>query len=297
MPTSPSSYKYVRPSETTEKSRLFEGRSIGEQFTDEFGTVHKYAHEDQGKSFTAGDLKAMGLPSRIKPENVRFRANDPTTGILDIYDDIGDMKWVRVGSKIGEDGSLSAIDKEVGKDDKWSEQVKKTVGGALSLAAMFIPGFGQAIGSGLLGLTGTAAKIAGGAILGGTSSAISGGNVVRGAVAGGLGGAGGEISSALQGAGLGETAAKLATKGLVGVGKAVIQKGDPVRALLMSQIPGMNTGNTQLDGVLNLLIKTGISKNLPSKTSSPVKSSPSLASPSVSPQRVNPIQRYLGNRT
>lgn len=90
----------------------------------------------------------------------------------------------------------------------------------LPIALDFIaPGLGEAIG-GAMGLTGTAATMAGSALIGGASSALTGGNFLQGAVMGGLGGGlgnyvGGAADSML-GTGLGEAGKSVLGSGLIG---------------------------------------------------------------------------------
>jgi len=91
---------------------------------------------------------------------------------------------------------------------------------ALPIALDFIaPGLGTTIGS-AMGLTGTAAAMAGSALIGGASSALTGGNFLQGAVMGGLGGGlgnyvGGAADSVL-GTGLGEAGKSVLGSGLIG---------------------------------------------------------------------------------
>lgn len=153
---------------------------------------------------------------------------------------------------------------------------------ASALMPVLAPGVGAVIGKSL-GLTGTAANIAGGAVLGAGKSAVFGGDVLRGALTGGLGGATGGISKAFVDAGLGATTAELITRSLVGAGSSAINKGDPIRGAFMGAL-GTNTGSNSLNVLLGILSKTLAQR----KTSSP--------SPSGSSGRVNPIQNRLMNR-
>lgn len=96
---------------------------------------------------------------------------------------------------------------------------------ALPIALNFIaPGIGTAIGTSL-GLSGTAAAMAGSAIIGGGTAALTGGDPLKGAVLGGLGGGlgeavGGAANSALD-LGLGTTGQNVLGSALVGGGMGV----------------------------------------------------------------------------
>jgi hypothetical protein len=99
---------------------------------------------------------------------------------------------------------------------------KKLVAVALPIALDFIaPGVGTAIGASM-GLTGTAAAIAGSAIIGGGTAALTGGDPLKGAILGGLGGGlgeaiGGAANSSL-GLNLGSTGQNILGNALVGGG-------------------------------------------------------------------------------
>ena len=97
--------------------------------------------------------------------------------------------------------------------------LKKLFKAILPIALNFIaPGLGGAIG-GALGLSGTAAAVAGNAIIGGASSALTGGNVLQGALMGGLGSLGpaaGSAANKMLGLNLGQTGQALLGSGLVG---------------------------------------------------------------------------------
>lgn len=98
--------------------------------------------------------------------------------------------------------------------------LKKLFKAILPIALNFIaPGLGGALG-GALGLSGTAAAVAGNAIIGGATSALTGGNVLQGALMGGLGSGLGQIAGGaankMLGLGLGEAGQALLGSGLVG---------------------------------------------------------------------------------
>jgi hypothetical protein len=98
--------------------------------------------------------------------------------------------------------------------------LKKFLAVALPIALDFIvPGAGTAIGS-AMGFSGTAATIAGGAVIGGGTAALTGGDPLKGALLGGLGGGAGDyFGSAANSAfdmGLGTTGQNLLGNSLVG---------------------------------------------------------------------------------
>lgn len=74
-------------------------------------------------------------------------------------------------------------------------KLKKLLGAALPLAAMFIPGVGPAISAALMGtgMSAGAAALAAPALMGGLGSAISGGNLKEVALSAALGGLGGKL--------------------------------------------------------------------------------------------------------
>ena len=70
--------------------------------------------------------------------------------------------------------------------------LKKFLAIALPIAIdFFVPGLGSTIGASM-GFTGTAATMAGSAVIGGTTAALTGGDPLKGAILGGLGGGAGE---------------------------------------------------------------------------------------------------------
>lgn len=103
----------------------------------------------------------------------------------------------------------------------------KKIAPIAGIASMLVPGIGTAIGTGLMGLTGTAATIAGNAALGAGLGAASGGGL-KGATIGGLTGAmgGGLGSSLAKGAGLTGTAANVAGGALTGATGSALSGGD-----------------------------------------------------------------------
>lgn len=117
-------------------------------------------------------------------------------------------------------GGAGTLNPDTGLPQYFS--LKKLFAVALPIALNFIaPGLGVAIG-GAMGLTGTAAAMAGSAVIGGLSSGLTGGNVLQGAVLGGLGGGLGEVvggaANEALGLGLGETGRSVLGGALVGGG-------------------------------------------------------------------------------
>jgi len=95
------------------------------------------------------------------------------------------------------------------------KSLKKILKTVLPVAlAIFAPGLGTAIGTGL-GLSGTAAAVVGGGILGAGTSAITGGDPLRGALMGGISGGGGALAGNYvnEGLNLGLSAPMAATLG------------------------------------------------------------------------------------
>lgn len=115
-------------------------------------------------------------------------------------------------------GGAGTINPRTGYPEYFS--LKKFLAVALPIALDFIvPGAGTAIGS-AMGFTGTAATIAGGAVIGGGTAALTGGDPLKGALLGGLGGGAGEyLGSAANSTfdmGLGTTGQNLLGNSLVG---------------------------------------------------------------------------------
>lgn len=114
-------------------------------------------------------------------------------------------------------GGAGTINPNTGYPQYFS--LKKLFKAILPIALNFIaPGLGGALG-GALGLSGTAAAVAGNAIIGGASSALTGGNVLQGALMGGLGSlapAAGSAANKMLGLNLGQTGQALLGSGLVG---------------------------------------------------------------------------------
>ena len=103
------------------------------------------------------------------------------------------------------------------------KSLKKILKTVLPVAlSIFMPGLGTAIGTGL-GLSGTAAAVVGGGILGAGTSAITGGDPLRGALMGGISGGGGELAGNFvnKGLNLGLSAPVAATLGSGLVGGAI----------------------------------------------------------------------------
>lgn len=99
---------------------------------------------------------------------------------------------------------------------------KKLVAIALPIALDFIaPGVGSAIGASM-GLTGTAAAMAGSAVIGGATAALTGGDPLKGAILGGLGSGLGEAVGGAANSGLG---LNLGTAGQNVLGNALVGGG------------------------------------------------------------------------
>jgi len=97
--------------------------------------------------------------------------------------------------------------------------LKKFLAIALPIALDFIvPGAGSAIGASM-GFTGTAATMAGGAVIGGTTAALTGGDPLKGAILGGLGGGAGEYLGSAANSSMG---LNLGTAGQNMLGNALI---------------------------------------------------------------------------
>jgi len=88
-------------------------------------------------------------------------------------------------------GGSGTINPQTGLPE-YKFSLKKLVAIALPIAIdYFVPGLGSAIGA-QMGLTGTAAAIAGGAVIGGGTAALTGGDPLKGALLGGLGSGAGD---------------------------------------------------------------------------------------------------------
>ena len=104
-----------------------------------------------------------------------------------------------------------------------TELAKSAPGQLLLMAATAGAGGAAGLGNSLFGLSGTAGTVAGGAALGAGKAALTGGDILRGALTGGLGGAGGvDIGDTSFSVGDAMTAAKMAQ---------AAQKGDFMGAL------------------------------------------------------------------
>jgi hypothetical protein len=98
-------------------------------------------------------------------------------------------------------GGSGTINPRTGYPEYFS--LKKFLAVALPIALDFIaPGLGTSIGASM-GLSGTAATMAGSAVIGGTTAALTGGDPLKGAVLGGLGGGLGEYVGGAANSGLG----------------------------------------------------------------------------------------------
>lgn len=115
-------------------------------------------------------------------------------------------------------GGSGTINPRTGYPEYFS--LKKFLAVALPIALDFIvPGAGTAIGT-AMGFSGTAATIAGGAIIGGGTAALTGGDPLKGALLGGLGGGAGDYfgsaANNAMGLNLGTTGQNLLGNALVG---------------------------------------------------------------------------------
>ena len=98
-------------------------------------------------------------------------------------------------------GGSGTINPRTGYPEYFS--LKKFLAVAIPIALNFIaPGAGAAIGASM-GFTGTAATMAGGAVIGGGTAALTGGDPLKGALLGGLGGGLGEYVGGVANTGLG----------------------------------------------------------------------------------------------
>ena len=98
-------------------------------------------------------------------------------------------------------GGSGTINPRTGYPEYFS--LKKFLAVAIPIALNFIaPGVGSAIGASM-GFTGTAATMAGGAVIGGGTAALTGGDPLKGALLGGLGGGLGEYVGGAANSGLG----------------------------------------------------------------------------------------------
>jgi hypothetical protein len=147
-----------------------------------------------------------------------------------------------------------------------------TFSDALKMAAPFalaaFPGLGAALG-GSLGLSGTAANVVGGGLLGGATSAATGGDFVKGALTGGLGayagsvagGGSGSLGPQTDASFLAADAAQLAAQGLseAQIASTLGSYGSTAAANLAASmaVNGLDVGTmtTQLD---NLSTNTGL---------------------------------------
>ena len=114
-------------------------------------------------------------------------------------------------------GGSGTINPRTGYPEYFS--LKKFLAVALPIALDFIvPGAGTAIGS-AMGFTGTAAAIAGGAVIGGGTAALTGGDPLKGALLGGLGGGAGDYLGSAANSSLG---LNLGTAGQNVLGNALV---------------------------------------------------------------------------
>lgn len=122
-------------------------------------------------------------------------------------------------------------------------KLKKFIKILAPIALNFIaPGLGTAIGT-AIGLSGTAAAVAGGALIGGTVSKLSGGSFTQGALGGALGGGlGGAVGSAANealGAGLGATGQQVLGGALTGAAQGALSGGNPLQGALSGGISAL----------------------------------------------------------
>ena len=140
----------------------------------------------------------------------------------------GDTQLVHMNrselNELSQNWGKPTINPQTGMPEFFFKKLFKTIGKVLKIAAPIIlsvvaPGLGTAIGT-AIGFGGTAAAIAGGAILGGATSALTGGNALKGALMGGLGGGLGKVAGGFAnktlGMGLGAGAQNVLGGALVG---------------------------------------------------------------------------------
>lgn len=216
------------------------------------------------------DSKAMGLsgdPSNyiirrvVGADGDNYKKSDKQIEILK-YDGPakGGQDFVRVRTEIQDDGSLKPISRENVRNKTGHASIGKDIAPLVAIMASMVPGVGLAVGS-MLGATGTAASILGGAIIGGTTAGMAGGNILKGAATGGIGGAASGIASGLSET-LGATGAKFAAGAITGGAKAAINGGDIASSALMGAIPQFNTGSGIADMILNNAVKPALKKQI-----------------------------------
>ena len=225
--------------------------------------------------WSAADLKKMGLPADIKPENVRLIKNnedgisDPNKTYVDIYREGPSNSWLRVRTEPQANGELKFVSRDFGAD-----RSNKSVGiQALSIFASMFPGLGTAVGS-ALGASGTTAAVVGNAaVQGGLAAVGSNGNLnatLRGAAGGAVGGAVGGATNTLTNAGINPTLANIIARTGTGAAGAAIKGGNPLLGAILGNV-AFDTGSAQLNPILNWLLKSKISEQFqqPQKRTGP----------------------------
>ena len=209
------------------------------------------------------DTKAMGLPDGFE---VSFADTNPYTGEYSDPNKLRLSKQIVGGGYVNydafkqSDGSLKLskpwVDAPTGTmRDFWSK--------VITGASIIFPGLGQGIGA-ALGASGTTASAVGGAVLGGASAKVAGadtGGVLKSAVAGGVGGSVGGVTNTLVDAGLNPTVANVAARTGTGAVGAIIKGGNPLVGALLANLR-VNTGNQQINPILNLLLKNYATRQL-----------------------------------
>jgi hypothetical protein len=142
-------------------------------------------------------------------------------------------------------GGSGTINPETGLPEfKFKKFLKKLVKVALPIAlAVFAPGIGTAIGS-AIGLSGTAASVAGNALLQGTISKASGGDFVQGAIGGAIGGGLGGVA--------GSAANNALNLGLGATGQQILG------GAITGGLQGAATGGNVLQGALGGALGSGL---------------------------------------
>lgn len=136
-----------------------------------------------------------------------------------------------------------------------------------------LPGLGAGIGA-ALGATGAAASAIGAGVISGGISALGGGSgsdIFKSALSGGVGSYIGSFAPGISKAVGGGTLGNIVGKGITGVASAALTGSDPVRALLLSSLNGVDIGaKLGLDPVkaasVNRLVSSYAKYRLPRKS-------------------------------
>lgn len=202
------------------------------------------------------DNKKMGLPDDVTvyDESAHKYQTDKNykPSSLRLMKNLGDYTYLNVDAKVNDDGSMSPTRRWISKSSSFTQDAL----GTAAMALAFVPGVNAAVG-GLFGLSGAAGAAAGGALINGSMAAIGGGDPIRAAVTGSLGGLVPGISNQLVGAGLDQTLANVVSRGAVGGVRSAVSGGDFIHGAIMNNIPGVNTGNSLVDRITNIVVRRG----------------------------------------